>query len=339
MTFHTPAFLTRAFLTRGLLLLTALLAAIPFAPSALAAPPTPLTVQLDWKPSAQFAGILVAVQNGYYRRQGLAVTLASADTAMDPFAQIAASDRIVGISEAESLLSEKAKGNDIQAFATMMQTTPFCLITLKASGLATFESLRGKRIGLYGDGRRALGELLAFHHMTPADVTLVDIPFSFAPLIAGQVDAMQGYSIDEAVRLTLQGHPVNVIPMSENGLVSYAEVLFASSTLLRGHPDTLVRFLRATRQGWQYAVAHPHRTAQIIVRRFLPGGSLAEQEQSLAQVLPLLNAETHDNRFGQMRVATWQQILSKFQQTHPELPPIPIDSLVNTSILKTLDPD
>ncbi len=298
---------------------------------------TALEIQLDWHPCAQFAGILVAVQNGYYRQQGLEVSVTAADAAMEPFARISQSTDTIGISEADSLLVEAAKGTPIQAFATMMQTTPFSLLTLRTSGLTTFQSLKGKRIGLYGDGRRAINELLHYNGMTLADVTLVDIPFSLDPLIQGQVDAMQGYSIDEAVRLNLSHHPVNVIPMSASGYISYAEVLFAGKAMIQQHPDTLVRFVRATRQGWLWAKAHPRKTAQMIVEKYLPESSVEEQSESLAQAIPLLDAETHDSRIGAMQPETWRQSIAMFERFQGGGKNVTADDLVTYSILRRLD--
>ncbi len=297
----------------------------------------PITLYLDWHPCAQFAGFLVAYQRGYYQAEGLQITITPADEAMDPFALIAHSSNRIGISEADSLLAERAKGIDIRAFATLMQTTPFSLFTLKNSGLTTFKSLKGKRIGLYGDGRRAIDELLNFNQMAANDVTLVNIPFSLDPLISGQVDAMQGYTIDEGVRLNLQHHPVNTISMAENGYVSYAEVLFSSAALIHQHPDTLVRFLRATRRGWDYAAAHQAETARMIVEKYLPTSSIQEQSQSLALTLPLLNAETHDRLYGQMQPATWQKTFAMFQKYQAKDSTLAPADLVDYSILHRID--
>lgn len=303
-----------------------------------AAPPVAhLTVQLDWKPSAQFAGILVAIQKGYYQREHLDVTVRAADTAMAPFEQISKSTDIIGVSEAEPIIAERAKGIDIRAFATMMQATPFSLFTLKDSGLTTFTSLRGKKIGLYGDGRRAIEELLRFNHMTEKDVTLVEIPFSLDPLLKGQVDAMQGYTVDEEVRLDMAHHPVNVIPMSENGYVSYAEVLFTSPAAIALDPDRLVRFLSATRLGWAWAAAHQDETAKMIIAKYLHDGSLEEQRLSLAQTIPLINAETKDNRYGEMREDTWDRCISVFERDKNPATPLTQKDLVDYSVLKSLD--
>ena len=320
----------------GLLFLLTLLPS--FAPAqSPATPPDPVTVQLDWLPSAQFAGILLAQSRGYYRAQHLNVTILPSDSDMEPFARIAAASNIIGVSEADSLLVERARYPQIRAFATMMQSTPFCLITLKQSGLTTIPSLRGKRIGLHGDGHRTIDELLHYNGMALSDVTLVDIPLSLDPLISGQVDAIQGYTNDEVVRLTLAHHPVNVIPMASNGYVSYAEVLFTSAAMLQQKPDVLLRFLRATRQGWQAAARNPRQTAQWLVRTYLPKSSVNEQLEALNQVIPLLNAETHDSRYGQMSPQTWEKSLAMFHKYQAADATFSAADLVDYSILNQLD--
>ena len=41
----------------------------------------------------------------------------------------------------------------------------------------------------------------------------------------------------------------------------------------------------------------------MIIAQYMPAGSQEEQRLSLAQTIPLINAETHDGRYGQMRPA------------------------------------
>ena len=55
--------------------LICLLLAALLQPSAQAEPLFPLTVQLDWIENAQFAGLLVAKEKGWYTQQGLDVTI------------------------------------------------------------------------------------------------------------------------------------------------------------------------------------------------------------------------------------------------------------------------
>jgi ABC-type nitrate/sulfonate/bicarbonate transport system substrate-binding protein len=272
----------------------------------------PLTVQLDWKPTAQFAGLLAAREQGFYKAEGLDVSIVPPDDAMQTVPFAAAHPNWIGVTEADVLLVEIAKGQRVKAFATMLQTTPFALITLKSSGLTSIKSLKGKRIGLYGDGQKAIDVLLKYNGMTRKDVTIVDIPYTTDALVQGKVDAQQGYIVEEAVHLEMEHHPVNVIPMSENGYVSYAELLFASDGLLKEHPEQLARFLRATAKGWDYAAAHVDETARMIVAKYAPESTVAEQRAGLEKVLPLVHAE--GGRFGEMKASTWDGSLQMFEK-------------------------
>jgi NitT/TauT family transport system substrate-binding protein len=304
--------------------------------------PTPLTVQLDWKPTAQFAGILVAKQQGFYSAEGLDVTILPVDGSNTPsVAKVSAhandATGWIGITEADLLLTEQAKGAPVKAFATMLQTTPFALLTLKGSGLTTIRSLKGKTIGLHDDGQKAIDVLLGYNGMKRSDITPVTIPYSNQPLLSGQVAAMQGYVIDEAVSLRMEGHPINVIPMGDNGYVSYAEVLFTPATYLRTHTDALARFVRATGRGWAYTAAHPDATAHMIVTKYAPDSTFAEQRASLLAVLPLLHTESP--HFGAMLPNTWArsiQMFEKYQLTEGKLS---ARDAVDYSVLKRLYPN
>ena len=301
--------------------------------------PVPLTVQLDWKSTAQFAGILVAQEQGYYAAEGLAVTIRSDDGTGAPSVEMVAKHAgdaagWVGITEADQLLTADAKGAKLKAFATMMQSTPFALLTLKDSGLTTIKSLRGKAIGLHDDGEKALDVLLQFNGMTRADVTVMRIGYEFDSLLSGKVAAMQGYTNDEVVRLEMEGHPVNVIPMSANGYVAYAEVLFANAGFVGTHVAELEKFVQATGRGWSYAQEHQDETAKMIVAKYATDSSVAEQRASLEETLKLVYAESP--RFGMMRRETWRRSVEMFERYKLVEGELKVGDVVDGGVLRRL---
>ena len=297
---------------------------------------TPITLQLDWKANAQFAGPLVAKEAGWYQQAGLDVTIRPADEHTDPVAEVVNHPGWIAVGEADVLLVARTKGQPIKAFATMFQTNPLVLMTLKSRGLTTFADLRHKRIGLHSDSQKAVDVWLSFNHMTRADVSIVDVPYDLDLLLQGKVDAMQGYSVDEAIDLTLRGHPVDLIRMSENGYVAYAEVLFTTETFLENNPKTIATFLSVTNRGWQRAVSEPASAAKLIVTKYLAGGDAAYQEASIRAIEPLLNYETHDSRLGWMKSETWAASEQMFNQYQILETPAHAEGLVDYRILEAL---
>jgi len=74
------------------------------------------------------------------------------------------------------------------------------------------------------------------------------------------------------------------------------------------------------------------------VRRYLPEGSVDEQRRSLAQVIPLLDSETGDRRFGWMRKQTWDQSTAMFNRYQLVDRPVDASELVDYSIIEKLYP-
>ena len=297
-----------------------------------------ITLQLDWKANAQFAGPLVAQEEGWYREAGLDVTIRPAGDNTDSVTEVVTHQGWIGVGEADVLLVARTEGKPIKAFATMLQTTPLVLITLQSSGLKNFSDLRGKRIGLHADAQKAIDVLLSFNRMTRQDVKIRVAPYNLDLLLQGNVDAIQGYSVDEVVDLRLRGHAVNVIPTNENGYVAYAEVLFTTEKFLDSDPSTIATFLRVTNRGWERAMKEPRQTAKMITTKYLVNGDPAYQEASLRAIEGLLTYETRDSRLGWMNPGTWAASEKMFNQYKILKSPVHAEELVDYGILKRLYP-
>ncbi len=319
----------------SVLFLPSVLQADPAAPAKL----FPLTLQLDWTYDAQFAGFLFAKRQGYYADAGLDVKILPVDQNMTTSKIVTSKPNVIGVAEADILIVDRSKGMPIKAFATTFQSTPFALISLKSSGITSIKQLKGKKLGLHGDGQKAIDVILRYNGLTKKDVTIVDIPYSLDALTSGKVDAMQGYTSDEVVQLELAKHPVNVMLMSDNGYVSYAEVLFTSDATLKKSPDQLSKFISASRLGWDYVKAHPSTAAAILATEFKADGGKEVQLKELSKVFPLINYETQNDRFGWMSPDTWAKSMDMFIKYQFLTKPLQVSDVVDYSILAKTYPN
>jgi ABC-type nitrate/sulfonate/bicarbonate transport system substrate-binding protein len=264
-------------------------------------------VQLDWIKNAQFAGVLVAEERGWYREAGLDVEVRAVDPEKpDAVAPVVAHPGIaIGVADGSALLRARAGGAPIKAFATMFQASPLGIVTLKTSGLTTVASLRGKTIGLHGYDRPQLAIMLRHAGLMMADVTAIDIGDDVHSLPAGRIQAQVCYVIDEAVALETAGHAVNTMFGHENGYKAYAQVYFTTALTLGRHGPVLARFLEASNRGWRAAIADPEGTALMIIERHQPKLKVDYQAGSIALIAKLLTAETGTGGMGRMRRETW----------------------------------
>lgn len=291
----------------------------------------PLTVQLDWITNAQFAGVLVAKDKGWYDAAGLDVTVKplDPDTMSDSLGPVVGEPNVVGVADGLVLLKARAAHKPIKAFGTMLQASPLCIMVLENGPIRTFADLKGRTIGLHSYDHTQLRILLAYNHLTEADVRTVDIEEDLTSLIAGKIDAQVAYSIDEKVGVELKGYPVRTFPGYENGFITYSQVYYATESFVRNDPMVLVTFLQVTNRGWREAFAHPHETALMIIAKYLKHGDPAYQEGSLRELEHFATLESP--RLGLMKFETWQRSCQAFG-----LPTTVAADLVHFGILQRL---
>ena len=295
--------------------------------------PVSITVQLDWKPGVQFAGLLVAQERGWYRDAGLAVTIRANDFRRPYVDVVAEDDHTVGTSEARTLVNARARGLPIRAVATMFQASPVVLISLKNRGLLTVDDLNGKTLGIH-----RLEDNWMLDRALNAKFYTRQVGFDFKELLAGEVDAAPGYLMDEPLRLAQNGTEVNVLPLAENGWVDYAQVLFVNETFLAKNPAALGSFLLVTFRGWCAALANPDATAASLSLQYPGDLNQTSLRKALDRLGPLLRSESP--HFGTMKAGTWQQIIDT---THIDIGraahPVTVESLVDFRYLPTLEKD
>src|SRR4051812_47056355 len=76
----------------------------------------PLRVHLDWIPDAEFAGIFVAMERGWYKEAGIDIELVSAG--LDAMPKLPKGQPDIGIHSGQEVIRYVARGRPIRAIAT-----------------------------------------------------------------------------------------------------------------------------------------------------------------------------------------------------------------------------
>jgi NitT/TauT family transport system substrate-binding protein len=289
-----------------------------------------LTVQLDWIANAQFAGLLVAREKGWYARQGLDVTIEPVNqTTLDTVTPVAKGRNVIGCADGMVLLQARQANQPIQAFATTLQASPLGIVTLRSSHFAGIKDLAGKTIGLHAYDRPQLDIMLKANGLSLHQVKIKEIGDDLTSLAAGLIDAQVVYLLDEKLTMEEKGIELNVFPGYANNYSTYSQVYFARTDFLESHREILAKFLTATNRGWEEAFAHPNETAAMLVSRYLPSKDLTYQVRSLEELRHFATLESP--QLGEMRLATWQKSCALFH-----LDPALADQLANFSVMRAL---
>jgi NitT/TauT family transport system substrate-binding protein len=104
---------------------------------------------LDWIPGSTHAPFLIAQQNGYYKAEGLDVSIDRGKGSAEVVRQLAAGVYDMGFPDINVLMDFNSK-NPAQAMQIVMmghEQAPAAIVFLKSSGINEPKQLQGKTLG------------------------------------------------------------------------------------------------------------------------------------------------------------------------------------------------
>ena len=126
-------------------------------------------------------------------------------------------------------------------------------------------------------------------------------------LFDGSVDAWLGYAQDEPIRAEMAGHAVKSIYPGRFRHRRLRRAAHHPSGHGRQEPRPgAERFVKATYDGWRYAVEHADEAAEILTT-WAPDNGLEFQKLAVRAVVPLVDVAQVP--FGWIDAARWQQLM------------------------------
>jgi len=223
---------------------------------------TRVTLQLKWLPQAQFMGYYVAVQEGYYKAEGLDVRVLPGGSDIIPEQQVFNGVADIGVTWVSSLLNYQEKGWDFVEVAQVFQKSALLLVSKASTGIRTPRDLSGRKVGSWFGGNEY--ELYALIESAgldrDRDLELVRQDYTMDQVIRGDIDAASAMIYNEYGLLLESGltrSQINVIDMNAAGVGMLEDNLFVTSRWLQKNRGVLVKFLRASIKGWREACRDP----------------------------------------------------------------------------------
>src|SRR5262249_46519109 len=110
---------------------------------------TDVKFALDWKFEGPAAPYFVAIDKGYYKAEGLNVTVDSGPGSVAGIARVAAGTYPLGFFDINSLVKFQDQNPDkkVQAVLMMYNKPPFAIATTTKTGIAKPKDLEGKVLG------------------------------------------------------------------------------------------------------------------------------------------------------------------------------------------------
>ncbi|MFI7002106.1 ABC transporter substrate-binding protein [Nocardia sp. NPDC050175] len=225
---------------------------------------TKVRLQLQWFKQGQFAGYLAAVDQGFYKEQGLSVEILDGGTDIVPQTVLAQGQADYAIAWVPKALASREAGAGITDVAQIFQRSGTKQVSFKSENIPNAAALRGKTVGNWGYGN----EFELFAGMTKAgidpakDVKLVQQQFDMNAFLGKDIAAAQAMSYNEYAQLLETKNPATgklytaddfaTIDWNSEGVAMLQDAIWANTEKLKDakYQDQTVKFIAASLKGW-----------------------------------------------------------------------------------------
>ena len=251
---------------------------------------------LDWKFEGPAAPFVVAIDKGYYKAEGLDVTIDTAGGSLEPLNRIASGTYDIGFGDINSLIKfrDANPGVPIKAIYMVYNKPPFSIVGRKSRGVVKPKDLEGRKLGAPApDGAYAQWPIFVKANSIDASkVTIENVGFPVREpmLAAGQVDAITGFSFSSYINLKDRGvaaDDITVLLMADYGVNLYGNTIIVNPKFAAEKPEVVKAFLRAFTKGMQETVKNPSTSVNSVIKR----NDVAKKEVELER----LNMAIKDN--------------------------------------------
>lgn len=222
-------------------------------------------LQLKWKHQFQFAGYYAAQAKGFYAAENLKVDIAQGGFDVSATDMVVANQAQYGIGDSEILL-DYANGKPLVVLGAIFQHSPYILLSLQESNIQSPSDLVGKRV-MVGEnqGAKEFKAMIKNEGIAVDKINFVTQSWQLQDLIDHKVDAISAYFSFEPNLLRAQGIEPNIMHSINYSIDFYGDTLFTSRQELQANPKRVAAFLKASQQGWAYALQHKAEIADLIL--------------------------------------------------------------------------
>ena len=275
-----------------------------------------VTIGLTYIPNIQFAPVYVADSQGLYNDAGVTATIRHHGSDEGLFTALLAGQENVVIASGDEAAVAASQGMDLVSIGQYYATYPGSVIVPASSSITSLADLAGKNIGIpgeYGSSYYATLAAIKAGGLQTSDVTISSIGYTQqAALAAGQVDAVVGFTNNDAVQMRLSGLDIREIPLDDGSTPLVAASIVTTREWAQAHPQQARAVVSATASAMNAIAENPQIALDATAQwdtTLTDETSLGAANAVLAATVPLwLGDDARSD--GVQDLATWSSMVS-----------------------------
>ena len=266
-----------------------------------------VTVILDYVANTNHTGMYVALEKGYYEEEGLNVSIIEpTQGATATLIAVGKGDFGISYQEDVTIALTSDEPLPIKAIAAIIQHNTSGFAVYADKDIHSPKDFEGKTYaGWGGPGEEAV--LNAVMTQDGGDFSKLNMVISDGSgfeALKDKADIMWFFEAWDNVKCELNDFPIEYMPVRDldQRLDYYTPVIIANTDTLTDNPQMVRGFLAATAKGYEYAIAHPEESAEIL-HTYAPDYSLEMLTMSQKYLSGKYSEDA--SRWGEMQKAVW----------------------------------
>lgn len=289
------------------------LAPLLFATAAHAQKLTSVRFSLDWKMQGVHAPFYIAQQKGYFKEEGLDVTIDQGVGSGATTGRVMSAAYDAGFGDINPIIEQAAlrPGQAPVMVYQVYSKAPFVAIVKADGPIKKLTDIEGRIMGGPAGSAvvRLLPALIKKHRLDRSKIEMMNVAPNLGEqmLVKGQIDALLTYNMTGYFNLVQQGkdpeRDFRFLNFADSGLDLYANGVMVSQKLLKENPKAVAGLVRAINRGFKEAAADPRAAMQVLVKlepAFDPINEQRRADWSFKNVF--LSRETDEQGFGDINV-------------------------------------
>jgi len=224
---------------------------------------TKIVFQADWYPQPEHGGFYTALAKGYYKDEGLDVTIQPGGPYITVEKQVFAGAAQFGMGSSDKVLEANSQGQTLVGVEATMQRDPQGIMVRKDSPIHSFADLNGHSIAI------KVGESTWFEFIVKRfhldNVHIVPAMMNVANFVADPQYIQQAFATSEPFFAHQAGIETRVLLVSDAGYSPY-RVVYTTHDFVQQHPEIVAKFVRASVKGWKDYLNDPAAAHAMIAK-------------------------------------------------------------------------
>jgi NitT/TauT family transport system substrate-binding protein len=276
-----------------------------------------VSFRMNWYLGGLHVPFYYGKERGFYAAEGIDLTINEGRGSANTVQVVAAGSDTFGLADSSSVVLTASKGADVKSVMSLLNSTPFAVVSLASSGIRTPKDLEGKRLAVSpGDPLGQLFQALAaVNKLDTSKITLVQVDpaAKVVSVLEKRADALLGGADDQFFLIKQRGIEPAAMRFGDHGANIVGMTIVTRGELIKSKPDLVRRFVRATARSWEEAKKNPGAAVDAGIKAKPDLNRQSTLEQLMVDI-ELMDSKHSKGRTGWGAQADWEQTVTLLKQ-------------------------